>query len=231
MRRLHDLLTHQKRFVRDASHQLRTPLAVLKTQVQSALRGDVEPKQALQEINGTVNRATQFANQMLALAKVEQLRQQRVASAIRFDTVLRAVALDISPLVAQRNLDFGIHTEPALVQAHEWMLRELSRNLLHNAVRHAPPGSELTIHLQADDRHAALTISDHGQGIDAELATRLFQPFSAGDARTGSGLGLAICQEITQALGGSITLTNREHAGQVLGLDAVVRLPLAASLS
>ena len=76
MARLDHLLAHQKRFVRDASHQLRTPLAVLKTQVQSALRGDAEPQQALQEISQTVERATVLANQMLALAKVEQLRQQ-----------------------------------------------------------------------------------------------------------------------------------------------------------
>jgi two-component system sensor histidine kinase TctE len=62
--------------VRDASHQLRTPLAVLKTQVQSARRGDVDPQQALAEIDTTVERATELANQMLALAKVEQLRQQ-----------------------------------------------------------------------------------------------------------------------------------------------------------
>ena len=71
-----ELLAHQKRFVRDASHQLRTPLAVLKTQVQSAQRGDVAPAQALQEIGATVDGATRLANQMLALAKLEQIRQQ-----------------------------------------------------------------------------------------------------------------------------------------------------------
>ena len=229
MQRLRHLLRHQKRFVRDASHQLRTPLAVLKTQVQSALRGDVEPQQALQEISDTVDRATQLANQMLALAKVEQLRQQSAPPPARLDDILRAVALEISPLIAQRNLDFGIHTEPAWVLAHEWMLRELSRNLLHNAVRHAPHGSELTVNLRVDTRHLALTISDHGPGIDDELATRLFQPFSAGDVRTGSGLGLAICHEIVQAIGGTITLTNRTTSGRVMGLDAVVRLPLATS--
>ena len=107
------------------------------------------------------------------------------------------------------------------------MLRELTRNLLHNAVRHAPPGSELSVELRTDGRHAALTVSDHGPGIDDELALRLFQPFSAGDVRTGSGLGLAICQEIVLALSGTISLTNRTQAGRVLGLDAVVRLPLA----
>jgi len=227
MQRLRHLLAHQKRFVRDASHQLRTPLAVLKTQVQSALRGDVEPRQALHEISDTVDRATQLANQMLALAKVEQLRQQSAPPVTRLDEVLRAVALEISPLVAQRDLDFGIHTEAAPVQAHEWMLRELSRNLLHNAVRHAPPGSELAVDLRTDGRHVALTVSDRGTGIDDELAARLFQPFSAGDVRTGSGLGLAICHEIVQALGGSIVLTNRMTGSRVAGLDAVVRLPLS----
>ena len=227
MLRLQHLLRHQKRFVRDASHQLRTPLAVLKTQVQSALRGDVAAHQALQEISDTVDRATQLANQMLALAKVEQLRQQSGPPPTRFDDILRAVALDLSPLIAQRDLDFGIHTEPATVFAHEWMLRELARNLLHNAIRHAPTGSELTVDLHCSDHQAVLTLRDHGSGIDDELAARLFQPFSAGDVRTGSGLGLAICHEIVQALGGRIALTNRIQAGLVTGLDAVVHLPLS----
>jgi two-component system sensor histidine kinase TctE len=227
MQRLRHLLRHQKRFVRDASHQLRTPLAVLKTQVQSAQHGDVAPEQALREISDTVDRATQLANQMLALAKVEQLRQQSGAPATRFDEVLRAVALEMSPLIAQRDLDFGIHTDEALLHAHEWMLRELSRNLLHNAVRHAPRGSVLSVELRADRHHLALTISDQGPGIHDELRTRLFQPFSAGDVRTGSGLGLAICQEITLALGGSIALVNRTEAHCLAGLDAVVRLPLS----
>ena len=225
--RLRDLLSHQKRFVRDASHQLRTPLAVLKVQVQSARQGDMPAAMALQEIEATVDRATLLANQMLSLAKVEQLRQQSEPPITRLDEVLRTVALEISPLIAQRDLDFGIHTEAAPVRAHEWMLRELTRNLLHNAVRHAPQGSELAVDLRCDAHHTALTISDCGPGIEPELAARLFQPFSAGDVRSGSGLGLAICQEIVQALGGSITLTNREQGTRILGLDAVVRLPLA----
>jgi len=229
MQRLSRLLAHQQRFVRDASHQLRTPLAVLKTQVQSALRGDLPPTQALREIGDTVDRATQLANQMLALAKVEQLRQQGEVPVTRLDTVLREMALELSPLIAQGDLDFGITTDAAPIHAHEWMLRELCRNLLHNAIRHAPPGTELAVTLHREDGEAVLTLADAGPGIDEELAARLFQPFSAGDVRTGSGLGLAICQEIVHALGGSITLANRQADGRVLGLDAVVRLPLAGA--
>ena len=229
MQRLSRLLAHQQRFVRDASHQLRTPLAVLKTQVQSALRGDLPPTQALQEIGHTVDRATQLANQMLALAKVEQLRQQGEVPVTRLDTVLREMALELSPLIAQGDLDFGITTDAAPIRAHEWMLRELCRNLLHNAIRHAPPGTELAVTLHREDGEAVLTLADAGPGIDEELAARLFQPFSAGDVRTGSGLGLAICQEIVHALGGNIALANRQADGRVLGLDAVVRLPLAGA--
>lgn len=227
MVRLQHLLDHQKRFVRDTSHQLRTPLAVLKTQVQSALRGDVEPRQALTEINATVERATQLANQMLALAKVEQLRQQADAPVVDLAAVVRGVALDVSPLLAAKDIDFEIATVAAPVRAHEWMLLELSRNLLHNAIKHTPARSRLSVHVVTDSRHAALTVADSGPGISAELRTRLFQPFSAGDVRSGSGLGLAICHEIVAALDGGISLDNREVHGHVDGLDATVRLPLA----
>lgn len=231
MQRLSGLLAHQQRFVRDAAHQLRTPLAVLKVQVQSALRGDTHARQALHEIGDTVDRATQLANQMLALAKVEQLRQQGDLGPAALDAALRDVALELSPLIAERDLDFSIATCPAPVRAHEWMLRELCRNLLHNAIRHAPAGSALAVTLQPDRAPGMvlLTLSDAGPGIDPELAARLFQPFSAGDARTGSGLGLAICLQIVQALGGAIALVNRRQQGdgRVTGLDATVRLPLA----
>ena len=230
MTRLDHLLAHQKRFVRDASHQLRTPLAVLKTQVQSALRGDSAPLQALAEINATVDRATLLANQMLALAKVEQLRQQAGETVLDLSEAVRAVALDLSPLIAGKDIDFSIEAAAAPVLAHEWMLQELTRNLLHNAIKHTPPGAPLHVSVVCDARTAALTVRDGGPGISAELADRLFQPFSAGDARHGSGLGLAICREIAEALGGNIELQNRIDHGRVTGLDATVRLPLASPL-
>ena len=226
MRRLQNLLDNQQRFVRDAAHQLRTPLAVLKVQVQSALRGDMTPMEALTEINQTVDRATALANQMLALAKVEQLRQQSDARPMNLDEVLRGVALDLAPLIADRSLDFDIETARAPLLAHEWMLGELCRNLLHNAIKHCPEGGALSVRIVCDNTHAALTVSDSGPGIQGDLATRLFQPFSAGDLSTGSGLGLAICHEITLALGGTISIDNRESHGHITGLDATVRLPL-----
>ena len=226
MGRLQHLLENQKRFVRDTAHQLRTPLAVLKVQVQSALRGDMDAMEALADISQTVDRATLLANQMLALAKVAQLRQQLDSPILDLAQVVRQVALDLSPLIVEKNIDFEIATQAGLVRAHEWMLGELTRNLLHNAVKHTPAGGTLTVRTACEAGRVALCVSDSGAGISDDMAARLYQPFSAGDVPHGSGLGLAICLEIVQALGGSISLENRRVRKQVVGLDASVNLPL-----
>ncbi|OGA99113.1 MAG: histidine kinase [Burkholderiales bacterium RIFCSPHIGHO2_12_FULL_69_20] len=232
------LLAHQQRFVRDASHQLRTPLAVLKVQVQSARRGDLPPQQALAEIEHTVDGATRLANQMLALAKVEQLRQQGDAPVLDWADTVREVALDLAPLIAEAGLDFDLATVPAPVRGHAWALRELTRNLLHNALKHSPPGGALAVRLAQeaarltapdmahDAGQAVLTVADSGPGITEALRPRLMQPFTGAGSPGGAGLGLAICREIVQSLGGSLSLDNRASEGRITGLDATVRLPL-----
>jgi len=237
------LLAHQKRFVRDASHQLRTPLAVLKVQVQSAQRGDLPPAQALAEIAQTVDGATRLANQMLALAKVAQLRQQSDAAVLDWAELLREVALDLAPLVAASGLDFDLVAQPALVRGHAWALRELVRNLLHNAIKHSPTGGMLSLHLTHDGAQAVLTVADSGPGIAEALRPRLMQAFAGGGAPGSAGLGLAICAEILRAMAGSLTLDNRWDnrlsdgrdsgpvCGRVCGLNATVRLPLAVAVA
>ena len=122
-------------------------------------------------------------------AKVEQLRQQPDTGVHDVGAVVRSVALELSPLIADKDLDFDITTEPAPVRSHEWMLSELVRNLLHNAIKHTPQGGLLWLRLVADERQAALTVFDSGPGIGDELRSRLFQPFSAGNIGGGSGLG------------------------------------------
>ena len=226
MQRLQHVLDHQKRFVRDAAHQLRTPLAVLKVQVQSALRGDIPAPVALQEIEQTVDRATTLANQMLALAKVEQVRQLQDFEILDWAEIVRAVALDVSPLIAGKDLDFEIVAQPSHVKAHDWMLRELTRNLLHNAVHHTPAHGNLSVSIEPKDDMALMMIRDTGTGIDEALRHRLFQPFATGDTKSGSGLGLMIAREIVLALGGTIQLNNRMDGTEISGLDACISLPL-----
>ena len=226
MQRLQHMLDYQKKFVRDAAHQLRTPLAVLKVQVQSAQRGDMPADTALAEIRQTVDRATVLANQMLSLAKVEQLRQQKDFTSLEMAEAVRAIALELAPLIADKHLDFELEAQPCVVLGHDWMLRELSRNLLQNAIHYTPQGGVLKLSVLAHGDQAVLQIDDSGPGVATELRERLFQPFAAGSSRSGSGLGLTIAQEIAKALHGSIQLNNRVEDGRTIGLSARVTLPL-----
>ena len=230
LNRLFDLVNaqadSQRHFIADAAHQLRTPLAVLKVQVQSALRGDVPAQEALQEMQVTVDRATVLANQMLSLAKVEQVRQLQNFATLDWAEVVRAVALDVSPLIAQKDIDFEIESQPCQVHAHEWMLRELVRNLLHNAIRHTPNRGKLSVLIEPVGSMAQLCVSDSGTGIGDSMRQRLFQPFATGDTKSGTGLGLTIAREIVIALNGTIQLNNRVVDLQIEGLDALVLIPM-----
>jgi two-component system sensor histidine kinase TctE len=146
MQRLAALISHQRQFVRDASHQLRTPLAVLKTQAQNGLSGHADAQLTLQQMHATIDRAIRLANQMLALAKLEQVAQQEPPQPVDLAEVTREVALDMAPLIAARDIDFELRADDQVtLSGHAWILRELVRNLLHNAVRATPPGAPLLL--------------------------------------------------------------------------------------
>jgi two-component system sensor histidine kinase TctE len=134
----------------------------------------------------------------------------------------------LSALIAQKDIDFELITQPALVLSHDWMLRELVRNVLHNAIGHTPVHSALTVRLEPSQGFAMLTVSDSGAGISDALRKRLFQPFASGDSRTGTGLGLTIAREIVLSMRGTIQLNNRVLGERIAGLDAVVKLPLVS---
>ena len=235
MQRLSQLIGHQRQFVRDASHQLRTPLAVLKTQVQNGLSGHAPPRETLVQMHETIERAIRLANQMLALAKLEQVHQQEEPQLLDLAELTREVALDLAPLIADKGLDFELLADtPVRVRGHAWMLRELARNLLHNAVRETPEGGALTLAVErlpategeaAGPARARLTVSDSGPGLTAAQRERLFEPFHTGHPSTGSGLGLAICREVCERLGADLELRDRPGPSGTAGLDAVVTLP------
>lgn len=229
MARLRRLLDHQQRFVANASHQLRTPLAVLKTQLQSGLQGDAPEKVILGEMSGTVERATNLANQLLSLAKVEQLRGRGMQEVCDLSMLARETAVDLSPLIAEKDLDFELDAEKAFVVGHPWMVGELISNLLHNAIRHTPAGGKLGIRIAHLDERVLLTVWDSGSGIAPDTLEGVFKAFSSTGSSSG-GLGLAICSEIVDSMQAAIHLANRVESGSgvVIGLDAQVRFDSVA---
>jgi two-component system sensor histidine kinase TctE len=222
MTRLQRLLDHQQRFVANASHQLRTPLAVLKTQLQSGLRGDAPAETALQEMRATVDRATLLANQLLSLAKVEQLRGRGMQQACDLTMLARETALDLSPLISDKNLEFSLDTQPAQVTGHPWMIGELISNLLHNALRYTPPGGRLGLIVGYEEDMVRLCVWDSGPGLPDDKPLASFEPFAHAHASKGGGLGLTICKEIADSMQATILLANRIEDGKKAGLNAVV---------
>lgn len=226
MLRLRRLLDHQQRFVANASHQLRTPLAVLKTQLQSGLRGDAPAQEILGEMSGTVERATNLANQLLSLAKVEQLRGRGVQEVCDLGMLARETAVDLSPLIAEKDLDFELDGEKAFVMGHPWMVGELVSNLLHNAIRHTPAGGKLGVRIRQGEDRVELLVWDSGKGISDDEMASVFKAFSSSGSSSG-GLGLTICGEIVDSMHATISLRNRFEEGQAecSGLNAGVVFP------
>jgi two-component system, OmpR family, sensor histidine kinase TctE len=216
----HQWVDEQRRFLADASHQLRTPMAVLRAQLQAAIAGDSAAEDMLPQMLHTVDRAAGLANQLLSLTKLEQLKRQGELKPIEVRTVARDAVYEISPLIAAKRIDFTLDDADFTVPADATMLGELVRNLLANAVHHAPPAGRVGIVLRAGAQRCEMIVWDEGPGIDDEVRPRLFHPFSA--TQGGIGLGLSICRQIAQSMGASVELFNRTEGGQVIGVDAVV---------
>lgn len=222
MERLALLINHQKRFIANASHQLRTPLAVLKTQLQSGLRGDAPADEVLREISDTVERTITLANQMLLLAKIEQRRSQGLSDRCHLGNLAREAALELSPLIAEKNLDFEIGGDESQIRGDAWLVGELIRNLLSNAIQHTPPGQKLGVEVCREQDRVKLLVWDTGGGLSPDQLNSVFEPFSTSFSTPGTGLGLAISQEIATSLSGEIALSNRKHDDGSIGLNASV---------
>ena len=213
------LLRQQERFIADASHQLRTPLTVLKTQLQSALTEPAGAAQtnAMVEMERTVDRVNALSQQILSLARVHQAKARADQRPVDLAHITEQAALELSPLLGQKRIQFSLTQAPVSIMADEWMPGELVRNVLQNAIRFTPVGGTLAVTVGAagtNHDQAVLCVEDSGPGITEALLPLVFEPFfSEPGQRAGTGLGLAICRDITDALGGSISLENIRTPG------------------
>ncbi|GIX24364.1 MAG: histidine kinase [Caldimonas sp.] len=233
MARYADMARTQRQFLDDASHQLRTPLSVLRTQVDFALRetDPAEVRRALQAMHEGLDRAVRMANQMLALARAREASLAEGGLAMEpVDLVALAqgVARQLVPHARAKRLDFGVEAPqtPVVVGGSEWLLREALINLVDNAIRYTPAGRAVTLHVLQDARHAVLQVEDQGPGMsaqDIERAGVRFRRGQAGKQHTGAGLGLAIVHTIAQVHGAHLRL---ESCDPPPGLRASLVFPL-----
>ena len=230
----HHMVRHQqasearRRFVDDASHQLRTPLTTLATQVAFALReapaGPV--REALQAIRQQLDDATRQLNQMLALARADAAESP--GEVVDLVALARELPRQWWPQARAARIDLGFEAglEPLTAPAQPALLREALTNLVHNALRYTPAGGRVTVRVERHGAQALLSVQDDGPGLEPDELARASERFFRGrQARPGgTGLGLAIARAVAERHGGTLEL--RSESGH--GLRASLRLPLAA---
>ncbi len=231
--RLHALVESQRRFIADASHQLRTPLAVLKTQAAHALAHE-DPtlwREALRAMQLTVDRMARLANQLLSLARAESAAAAERAP-LELIGLVSELCLERAPDAVSRGIDLGFEAPDGecRVDGDATLLHELLANLLDNALRYVPAGGRITARVRcAPGVGACIEILDDGPGIPPAERRRVLERFYRlpGSDGEGSGLGLAIVRDIARVHGGSVSL------GEGLdgrGLGVRVELPAQSPL-
>jgi two-component system sensor histidine kinase TctE len=219
----------QRQFIADASHQLRTPLTLLDTQVQCA-RQNVEDapalSDALEAIHRTSRKMTEITNQLLLLARAESAPSPAQNVPVDMRLVIASVLEDLILAAQRREIDLGAELDDNAdlrVAGSEQLLTALVSNLVDNAIRYTHEGGLVTARCRREGDEIVLEVVDNGPGIPAEMRAHVFERFYRGMTNIeGTGLGLSIVQRIAQSHGGTVGVAPGK--GRV-GLVATVRLP------
>ena len=229
--RLRGVLSRQERFNADASHQLKTPLAVLKTQVSVALTRD-DPalwQESLRAMNVTLDNTIVLTERLLQLSAVKRKEQgERQFTPVDLVQVVQNCCFSRLAQARSKAIDLGYDGEllPTIVEGDEVLLGELCANLLENAIKYTPEQGIVTVYLRADNGAVDLSVEDSGPGIAENLIPQAMLPFrrldNVGDA-AGSGIGLALASDIARLHRSHLQLSRSEHLG---GLSVKMRFLL-----
>lgn len=220
---IEELLERERRFIADAAHELRTPLAVLRVHAQNAVqtRDEGERRQSLEHLLGGIDRATRVVNQLLTLARMEPLLDRGELARVDALALVRETLAELTPWVLKQGLELSLEAEEGDYQitADPGSLGIALQNLVTNAVNHSPPGGKLRVLLHATGDRLLLQVEDQGPGIAAADLERVFERFYSRGSGQGAGLGLAIVQSIARRHEGSVHLSNLEGGGLCASLE------------
>ena len=227
--RLEELFATQRRFVADVGHELRTPITVVRGNVDLMRKMGVEDEEALHSIELEVEHLTRLVEDLLILAQAESGKLPMDLNLIELDTLVLEVVSQSNVLAAGKvTLEIG-EIDQVVVCGDRYRLKQVILNLISNAIKYSPTGSKVVIGLMKQEKEARLEIRDFGSGIPQEDLPHIFDRFYRGDkARTrgdessGFGLGLSIAYWIVRNHGGQITAKSEAEKGSVF----TVRLPL-----
>ncbi|MFZ6046945.1 ATP-binding protein [Pseudomonas sp. CR3202] len=226
---IEQLLQRERRFIGDAAHEMRTPLAVLRLHAQNALEADSEEQraEALRFLTLGVDRLTRVVQQLLTMARMEPELARQKWQPLDLESRVCEHLAELTPLLLDRGLELALEVAEGdyHTTSDAAAIGIALQNLVTNAANFSPQGGEVKVSLREDgDDFFLLRVEDQGPGIDEAKLSRLFERFYSEDNPQGAGLGLAIVQMVASRLGGSIALRNREGGG----LCADLRLPRLA---
>lgn len=227
-----------RRFTADASHELKTPLAVLRADIERAMHsppGSADQLIALEEALQETTRMANLVESLLTLARADEGRFDLVRERVELEPLVRDVFETALILGEEAGLNVTMAVaQPCTVEGDATRLRQLFLNLVTNAIKYTPRGGEVELSLIRSDHEATFSVRDTGIGIAAIDLPHIFERFyradrvrSRMDERGGFGLGLSISQWIAQAHGGSLTAQSRLHRGSTF----TVTLPLASDVA
>ena len=237
--RLDDSFAQQRRFMADASHELRTPVSVLRTATGVTLeqeeRSEAEYLDALKVIDEQARRLTRLVEDMFMLARADAGERQLQRQNFNLDELLWEAARAAEVLAARKGVELELHSMPQTpYRGDEGLLRQMLLNLLDNAIKHTPTGGRVRVRLERQRGAYTISVADTGDGIPPAAQSHIFERFYRVDrarARTGvtevgsgAGLGLAIAKWITEAHHGQLELQSSDASGTIF----VATLPVPA---
>jgi two-component system, OmpR family, sensor histidine kinase QseC len=221
LQQLNSLLEREKRFLADAAHELRTPLAVLRIHAQNALDAPdpADRTEALRQMLQGVDRATRLVAQLLTLARLEPNAAQLELQEVDLQSLIRNELAELTPLALEREQDLMLNADDTgdyRLQADSTSLGVLLQNLVGNAIQYTPPHGRIQVRLRDAQDSIELEVHDSGPGVAAAMRDKLFERFFREGGGSGAGLGLSIVQRIVELHRGKITLIDSPLGGLVV---------------